>query len=600
MTAEALAQGARIPGGISPGGSFPRPEIVREHVGFIAAALALWALTLGQADVARIDDFGLLGVLPAGYYVSLAVLVGGFAIAVTRATPPPAWVFGLYVVALVAILHGTVPLLYDEPRYAWTYKHLAVTDLIAATGHVDRSIDIYNNWPGFFALAGWVQRLSGVPMVDVAAWAQVFFELVLAAAVHYAVSALTTDRRRVWLAVWLFLLGSWVGADYFAPQSLAFVLAFVLLGIVLRATESRRAPARLPLALDADGPRMPAAVALLAGSACWAALVVTHQLTPVLVLAAVAGLCVVRRVPFWVPMLMLASEVLWLAQAWTFLDEHFHLFDAGGVKTPEPQKAGHATPMAGVGWAALGSRVVTATIVLLAGAGAVAALRRRRLEAAALALVVAPCLVVPLQAYGGEGVFRAYIFALPWLALLAAGFLLAPRAAGGLRPVRVGAACAVLGAGLLVAYFGLEQANRITADDVAAARWYEATAPDDSLAVVAAANLPSPVSRRYVALGLPPAGGAAVLADHPEFTRLRDGAAAVRRIAAFAAGHRSTGGVYVLLTGSQRRYAELYGIFRPGFLAALRRALNRSPHFRRVYGTAESGIYEYIGPRWRS
>jgi len=596
------ALAAPLTGSRSPAAPGRRDLVaVREHLGIIAAALGLWALTLGQADVARTDDLGLLGVLPLGYYVAIAVLVGGFALAVTRRELPPGWVLAAYVVALVAVLHGTAPLLYDEPRYAWTYKHLAVTDLIAATGHIDRSIDIYNNWPGFFALAAWLQRLSGVPMIEVAGWAQVAFELLLAAAVHFSAGAVTADRRRVWLAVWLFLLGSWVGADYFAPQSLAFVFAFVLLGIVLRATEPRRAPARLRVELDAGGPAMPRSLALLAGTGCWLALLVTHQLTPVLVLAAVLGLCAVRRVPLWVPAAMLVTELAWVALAWDFLREHFALFDAGGVKTPDPQAAGRATPMAGVGWAALGSRVVTATIVLLAGAGAVATLHRsRRLEGAALALVVAPCLVVPLQAYGGEGVFRAYVFALPWLALLGAGFLLAPRPSATARALRVGVPCAVVAAGLLVAFFGLEQANRMTRDDVAAARWYEATAGDDSLAVVAAANLPSPISRRYVALGLPPAGVAAVLADYPQFTTLRDGAAAVRRIAWFAAGRRDAGGVYVLLTGSQRRYAELYGIFRPGFLDALQRALGRSPLFRRVYATGESDIYKYIGPRGRT
>lgn len=578
----------------APGTALGQPARPRwsdaAHVAVVAGALALWLLGLYGTDVRRIDDFGLLGAFPAAFYLAGAALLAGFAVAITARQLPAPWVLGAYVVGLIAVIHGTAPLIYDEPRYAWTYKHLAVTDLVAATGHLDRSLDIYNNWPGFFALAGVLQRLSGVPMIEVAGWAQVAFNLATVAALQLALGGLTTDRRRIWLASVLFLLGSWVGTDYYAPQALAFVLAFGFLGICLRATTPRAAPRWLRAELDAPARRMAPAPALAAGTCCWLALVVTHQLTPVLVIASTCALALVRRVPLRVLAAMIVTELAWVALAWDYLTSHFHLFDPR-VATPDPHAAGRGTPEAGVGWAALGSRVVAATLVMLAGAGAVLAARTRRLPAAPLALVLAPCAVVPLQSYGGEGLFRAYVMTLPWLALLAASFLLARRDA-----LRVGSALALLAAGFGLAYFGLEQANRITTDDVAATRWYEAHAAPGSLAVVAAPNLPMPLTRRYAVLRTMSGDGVTSLSDYPEITGLRNGEAGVHRLAAYAAA-RGGAPLYVVLSGSERRYAQLYGLLRPRFLGQLEGALARAPHFRRVFAQGGSTIYQYVATR---
>ena len=101
--------------------------------------------------------------LPPSYFAALLVLLAGFTLAVSRPVLDPR-VLWLYVGALILVLHATTVLLYDEPRYAWTYKHLGVINAIAAHGTVDRTLDIYSNWSGFFALGAWLKatRLSPV------------------------------------------------------------------------------------------------------------------------------------------------------------------------------------------------------------------------------------------------------------------------------------------------------------------------------------------------------------------------------------------------------------------------------------------------------
>src|SRR5262249_36628916 len=151
---------------------------------------------------------GLLQALPPTYFIALFLLLVGFARAAAAKDCNPK-LLGAYVIVLVVVVHATTALLYDEPRYAWTYKHLGVINLIAATGHVDRQIDIYNNWPAFFAANAWLSKAAGVAPIQYAGWAQLFFNLVDVLAIRFALRGLTTDERAIWTATFLFVLGNW-------------------------------------------------------------------------------------------------------------------------------------------------------------------------------------------------------------------------------------------------------------------------------------------------------------------------------------------------------------------------------------------------------
>jgi hypothetical protein len=620
VSAPALATAA--PSGAAAASRRRAPALL-PHVLVVAAAMALWAVSLSQTDPGRMGDLGLVTGLAWTWEAAFALLLGGFVTALVRGDAPRPAAMVLYLGALVLLIHGTAPLLYAEPRYAWTYKHLAVTDLLATRGSVDRSIDIYNNWPGFFAAGAWLQRLSGVPMLQAAAWAMVLFSAATLAAVHYAVTGLTRSPRLAWLATGLFLIGSWVGTEYYSPQAMAFVLAFTLIGLVLRATDPRAVPervriigARAPLRLLARlvarptgdeaadallttrAARLPGRVALAVGAVLWIAIVVSHQLTPALLLAAVGGLLVVRRVPLWVPVAMVAIEAAWLALGWTYLSAHFGLVNAPDVKTPTTMALGH--PELGVTLAAYGSRLVVATFAVLTVVGVVRGLRRGRVDLSALALIIAPCLVVPLQAYGGEGIFRAYIFALPWMAVIGGRVLLSARRPSW-RALTVGAAAAVIGTGFFFAYFGLERANYMSPDDVATSTYYEHhLAGPDTQAIMIASNFPGPLTGDYVTAHIAPAASFdVVMADYPPFRELRkgtDGAAMLAQVASSSTRKH----VYVVLAGSERRYAQLYGLYAPQFVPQLEHALATSrwsQYFRPVYRTSDSVIYAYVGPR---
>jgi GT2 family glycosyltransferase len=583
------------------------------HMAVVTAAGCSWVASLVGAELSEMGGTGLLGAMPATYFLAFALLLGGFAAAVSRPAPEPK-ILGLYTLALVLLIHGTTPLLYDEPRYTWVFTHLGVINFFAESGLTDRSVDIYNNWPGFFALNAWFSRVTGAAPVEYAEWAQVFFNLANLAALRFALRGVTGDDRVIWIATWLFLLGNWVAQDYLAPQAFGFLLAMVVVGLALRAQVRRRRPrtgaglwlaaqvARL-WALLPHGRRVPEArfasplapsAAILVGGLCYLAVVISHQLTPVMLLAAITGLALIdRRVPLWVPLAMALVELWWVGLAWSYVSDHYDLFDPDPASSAAPTGyvPGHGLP--GLVLVAYATRFELIAFAVLALAGLVRRLRARRWDLAVAVLLVSPLLIVGLQSYGGEGRYRFYLFALPWLCFFAAAACAPPKSTGlprSLRAWRLVLATGVLGACFLFGYFGLELSNRVRSDDVKAARWFERHAPRHSLLTGFDSTFPRRLSARYPDVYDPAFPGAPALIQraayrsHPLGRRDVPGIAETLR----GYGNRRT---FLILTSSQRRLGRLFGLFPPRSVESLDEALRASRAFRLVYEGRDASIF---------
>jgi hypothetical protein len=564
------------------------------HAALLAGALVLWGLSLPGIELDSVAGLGLVNALPVPYFFAFALLQAGFGLALT-ARPVPRLIVGVYIVALIAVLHGTTPLLYDEPRYGWTYKHLGVIDLIATTGTVDRSIDIYNSWPGLFALSAWISELTGVAPIRYAEWSQVFFNLLNVVVIQYALRGLTSDERVVYAATWLFLLANWVGQDYLAPQPLGFLLSMMILGLCLRCAPPIRGHRREPAS---RAPSLSPRAALLVGGLCYLGLVVTHQLSPVMVIVTVSGLALfVRRIPLWIPVAMGLVELWWVALAWPHIEHHFELLSFDPFSRPggSLDRSAGLPGLEFVTWAMYALGAVVALLALLGW------IRRRRAgcwDTPAMIVAVGPPVVMLLQSYGGEAILRAYLFSLPWLCFFAAAACLPARASRlptWMRSWRLIMASAVMAPLLLVSYFGLELMNRMDPADVRAATWYEHHAPRGSLMLFVSPNFPNRLTARYAQLHIPGSTYAPVLTDEPGVRRGGLGPEDVRAVKRLL-NENGVPHSYVVLSPSEERYARLYGLLPHGSLAGLERGLVASGDFRLAYSSARARIFKYRPP----
>jgi hypothetical protein len=241
-------------------------------------------------------------------------------------------------------------------------------------------------------------------------------------------------------------------------------------------------------------------------------------------------------------------------------------------------------------------------VILVALAGVVRRLRGGRDVAAPLALVAAPILLVPLQSYGGEAGIRAYLFALPWLAVLASDALVGvvDRATGpsrrAVRTVAVGAAVAAVCGLTLVAYFGHELENYVGPEDVHASTWFEDTAPDGAVLAFVAPGFPNRISGRYADLAVSQSAFSPALSDDP-YTRplLLDQATRVEAVRGLMQALPEKDR-YLAIGPSQERGAELYGILPAQVVEAIPRELEAQPDFTVVYDEGGTIIFRYDPP----
>ena len=138
-----------------------------------------------------------------------------------------------------------------------------------------------------------------------------------------------------------------------------------------------------------------------------------------------------------------------------------------------------------------GGVVLVATVVALIGAWR--SWRARGLGMTAALLMALPASLVLITGFGGEVLFRAFLFAAPFIAFLAAAACL-PRDGRGF-PVKnlvlTALLTAVLLPGFLLSYYGKEQQNYFTPAELQAVEWVDSQARPDSLLVEGSKNYPA-------------------------------------------------------------------------------------------------------------
>ncbi|KJY35587.1 hypothetical protein VR45_13645, partial [Streptomyces sp. NRRL S-495] len=298
-------------------------------LGALPTALALWLLALPKARLSRMGDLGLLQALPPLWFAAPVLLTVGFVAVLRSPVVRHRWA-GAYVLALILVIHATPGLLYPTLRYAWAWKHVAIIDAVLRHGGTvpgAGKLDVYNQWPGFFELHALVLRATGLDSVlGYASWYPVITNVLLLGPLLLLYRSFTTDRRLVWGGIWLYYATAWVGQDYFSPQALAYLLHLTVIALVVHRLAVRRREARAEAEGDggseAAGPASPAGPSRPAGPAGarslgtvldassragWraapfalllvliAAIVSSHQLTPVMLAASLLLLALGRR-----------------------------------------------------------------------------------------------------------------------------------------------------------------------------------------------------------------------------------------------------------------------------------------------------------------
>ena len=117
----------------------------------LLVAALLWLDSLRKIDPGRMDDFGLVSVLPVSFVLALLLVSLSFALTVATCVGWRRYCRALVtfeIVLLVLILYGTPALVEVVPRSATTWQHLGVADYIARTEPSTRRSTRISTGPG--------------------------------------------------------------------------------------------------------------------------------------------------------------------------------------------------------------------------------------------------------------------------------------------------------------------------------------------------------------------------------------------------------------------------------------------------------------------
>jgi hypothetical protein len=463
-------------------------------------------------SVGRIGDAGLAVELSWRYWVGFCMMqYTFFAAIITRR--PPSWLLTLLTAGLVVAIYGAAALAVGFPRGEATWRHLGIIDHLTRVGSIDATIDAYFGWPGFFAAFAVFGKATGIPLVQVALWAPVWNNALWLLALGALISQLTSDRRHLWLTVWIFASVNWIDQDYFSPQAFAFLLYLVILALILRLLRAnspvavllrlRKARARLGSAwtrisrragpadpgtdpTDATGGSSlmtahaavpPRARSLILVTGLATAMVASHQLTPFALLLTVAALVLVGRLATpRLPLVLLLILAAWLIlPASAYLAGHPVTATLGDLATVADKNLTNRISGTPERLMVLRLRmIVTAVVWLLAAVGLLRRWRTGHRDVVCVALAVAPFLLLPAQSYGGEMLLRVTLYTLPFMAFLAAAAVSPPMGEGILhrahRPIAAALAtgfCLVLGVASVGARYGNARFDVFTSGDIA-------------------------------------------------------------------------------------------------------------------------------------
>ena len=471
---------------------------------WVAVALALWWVATRQTEAGAAGPVGLVAVAPVTYWLALLVLAAVLAWSLLRDTLDHV-VLGAAAVAFAVCGYLLVSVADGAAGVGTAWVHVGFVDFVSRTETLATGWDARFSWPGFLSGSAQLVAVGGLSDAGPLTTAAPLFFTVLALPALWLIGRVVTGSPRLaWLGVVLYLAFNWYQQDYFSAQATGFVLYTGVIAVLLWAFDAadvpavpgsrwwawRRALHRIPgRPATVGAARM---VLLEVGlTLVIAALVVTHQLTPVALVMALVWFVLAGATRL---------RTLWVSAAALFVG--WFSFGATGFWTGHLQdlfgdlgRVGD-TVSSGVGERLVGdplyqqmqfSRIGWTGLLGLLGLVGWLLLRRRRGAALVAGLAAAPAALLLVQSYGGEVVIRCALYASPVLAPLAAvtvsrvgRLLLVPRP----LPVRFGVVTAALAVAfaMLTLTRGLNVSfERVTADQVAQARAVIAAAPEGAV-----------------------------------------------------------------------------------------------------------------------
>ena len=570
-TARQIARSPKLTGSV--GHAAPYIAVV-----LLFSAFAIWLLALPQLRNDSGGQYGLLATSGGLLLVTATILaVTGFFAAIVMRRMVTA---GVAILAVIFTERVTVTLITELPNYAWTYKHIGLVDYIIKERALPSvAFDIYSPWPGFFTCVAWFSSITHLDLVEAANWFAPLAATLTTVMVAALALGLGLSLRLAFTAAMLAQVLNWVGQDYFSPQAIALILAIAVLALLAHSKDSPAAGyVSLPI---------------------FAVLVPVHQLTPVWVCAVAVALALFAQMrPRWLALPYLLLLATYLISRYSAVDRFGWLSGFNPFANSETVVNNRGSD--GDVFTTLVEQGLALSMWLLAALCFIVIWRGVAARWAAGIMAYSPVLILFGQSYGGEAIFRVYLYSLAGCAVLLAAFLARPLSLerrGRRLPLIVAAWLAVIGFAVagMQGYYGSWSYVSITRSQFEQSRWLLATTPPGTVMTVPApAGWPTRVSADYVRHAVVDPWYDVV--PDPLDDSLRTGWPTPEKLERLESDTKSTGKrLYIFLPRQVWAYDQYNRYFKPGALQALVEQLNQRPGWTKVINDADTLAFVYSG-----
>lgn len=533
---------------------------------------------------------GFLNQIAPMWYVGVLLVLGGIILA--RGRGELAATIGIF--SLVAALTSTPALVYGLPRVQTAAKHVGFTQQVLGSHYLDPHSGIYQAYSGFFALSAWICAAAGTKdVIGLAAYWPCIIDIAGLAVLRLFFGVLLRrSPYRSYVALALTFLVEVVGQDYFSPQSVGYVLVFGVYALAIDGGQlnlGRRTRTSLILLIS-----------------CAAA--VTHELSPYIGAAVLMILVVAKLVrPVYIPLVVALPAILWALLNWSVTSGFISIYDLFSLSNFQPPKTVAAVGLQRLPMVRQSSDALLIGLVVLiglAGIGFLAAVSRRSgwgffSPAYAWSMVIsagAGLGLIVANPYGNEGIFRAVLFAVPWLAALAVTSV--PRAG----PSWVVFPSAVLLTGLAATYcvssFGLDNAGVIRPGDIQALDFYQTRASSSGY-ILDLSYGDTPTGMVTLDPGHSVGWSAVVPQSDGQIAALSPDSAALlaRNYLAYVGNNQgNTNELYAIWSPASVDYAVDYGLESDATAVAWRQALSSSKVWKLVYYNDGTYLFQLTLP----
>lgn len=443
---------------------WPYSLMTKSKVGPIVlagAALALWFVTVDQANFSKMGLLGLVTLLHWPYFVGLALVVLGFSNELVRTPLRSFWLL-IFIMLIALYLFGTACAIEPVAALADSYRHSGILEYFLQHGHALPHYEADFSWPGAFSLGAVFVGFAGqLNSLGFTRYFPLFIELMYLAPLLVIARSVGVGRRAGWLGIALFYALDWIYQDYFSPQALGYLLLLITLAGALALWRPRTRP-KPPLAgfwrnlryrwvrsrsvfrLDrieghdaiAVGSDTQTVVVLGLLGLITFAMAISHELTPYALILMLLGCLLTRRLGRPELVILTALFVVgWLSLGATdyWIGHLSYIFSGfGQIGSTLSQNVTSRVSGSSVHQFATDTRILeVGGLYVLAVIGT---LRRATDSRTVEAVAGAPFLILAISSYVGEGLLRVVLYALPFTALLAASAIL-PRVSGPIRSV---------------------------------------------------------------------------------------------------------------------------------------------------------------------